>query len=113
LDLFGGVLSRENVQQLKAVLRQNKAPESLVLTSIGLGSAGLAEIAPVLYRNTSIKALDLRNNGLHDIESASALRELIRRNKITTSLYLARNAFDRNAAAVRSIAEGVRSNTTL
>jgi Ran GTPase-activating protein (RanGAP) involved in mRNA processing and transport len=93
-------------------LRQNTALESLDLTSSALGSAGLAEILPVLYRNTSIKALDLTHNELHDTESANALRELIRRNKTITSLCIARNFFGRNAAAVRSIAGGVRSNTT-
>jgi Ran GTPase-activating protein (RanGAP) involved in mRNA processing and transport len=107
------VLSRENIQQLKAVLRRNTALESLDLTSTTLGSAGLAEIAPVLYRNTSIKSLDLTNNGLYDIESAKLLRELIRCNKTITSLCIDHNAFGRNAAAVRSIADGVRRNTTL
>jgi Ran GTPase-activating protein (RanGAP) involved in mRNA processing and transport len=106
-------LSRENVQQLKSMLQRNTVLESLVLTRSRLGSAGLAEIAPVLYRNTSIKTLDLTNNGLHDIESANLLRELIRRNKTITSLCIANNAFHRNAAAVRSIANGVRSNTKL
>jgi hypothetical protein len=84
LDLCYSAMSRENVQQLKAVLRQNTALESLDLRSISLGSAGLAEIAPVLYRNTSIKVLDLRHNGLDDVESADALRELIRHNKTIT-----------------------------
>jgi Ran GTPase-activating protein (RanGAP) involved in mRNA processing and transport len=107
------VLSRENVQQLKAVLRRNTALESLDLTTSGIGSAGLAEIAPVLYRYTSIKSLDLSQNGLHDIESANVLCELIRRNKTITSLCFTRYDFGRNAAAVRSIADGVRSNTTL
>jgi Leucine-rich repeat (LRR) protein len=113
LAIRDSVLSRDNVQQLKSMLRRNTGLESLDLESSRLGSAGLAEIAPVLYRNTSIKAFDLRNNGLHDIESANALRELIRRNKTITSLCIAHNAFGHNAAAVRSIAEGVRSNTTL
>jgi Ran GTPase-activating protein (RanGAP) involved in mRNA processing and transport len=67
----------------------------------------------VLYRNTSIKALGLKNNGLEDIESANVLRELIRRNKTITSLCLAHNAFGHDVAAVGSIAEGLRSNTTL
>jgi Ran GTPase-activating protein (RanGAP) involved in mRNA processing and transport len=107
------VLSRENVQQLKAVLRQNKALQYLDLTSSILGSTGLAEIAPALYRNTSIKTLDLSSNGLHDIESASILRELIRRNKTITSLCIGSNAFGRNAPAARSILEGLRSNTAL
>jgi Ran GTPase-activating protein (RanGAP) involved in mRNA processing and transport len=113
LAVDGSVLSRKNVQQLKAVLRQNTVLESLELTLCGLGSAGLAEIAPVLYRNTSIKVLDLIGNGLDDIESANVLRELIRRNKTITSLCIACNAFGCNAAAVRSIADGVRHNTTL
>jgi hypothetical protein len=106
-------LSCENIQQLKSMLRQNTVLESLDLAADFIGSAGLAEIAPVLYRNKLIKVLDLTNNGLHDIESSNALRELIRRNKTITSLCIALNAFGRNAVAVRSIAEGVRSNTTL
>jgi hypothetical protein len=52
-------------------------------------------------------------NCLSNIESANVLRELIRRNKTITSLCFARNVFGRNAAAVRSTVEGVRSNTTL
>jgi Ran GTPase-activating protein (RanGAP) involved in mRNA processing and transport len=107
------VLSHENVQQLKVVFRQNTALQYLDLTYSALGSAGLAEIAPVLYRNTSIKSLDLAHNGLDDIESTNVLRELIRRNKTITSLCLGHNTFGPNAAAARSIAEGVRSNTAL
>jgi hypothetical protein len=107
------VLSREYVQQLTAVLRQNTALQYLDLTSSALGSAGLAEIAPVLYRNSSIKTLDISSNSLDDIESAYMLRELLRRNKTITSLYLAENAFGSNAAAARSIFEGMRSNTAL
>jgi Ran GTPase-activating protein (RanGAP) involved in mRNA processing and transport len=105
--------SRVNVQQLTAVLRQNAVLQSLDLDSSALGSAGLAEIAPALYRNTSIRSLDLSSNSLHDIESANVLRELIRRNKTITSLCAAYNTFGRNAAAARSIIEGVRSNTTI
>jgi Ran GTPase-activating protein (RanGAP) involved in mRNA processing and transport len=73
----------------------------------------VAEIASGLYGNTSITSVDLTNNGLDDIESANVLRELIRRNKTITSLCLAHNCFGRNTAAIRSIADGVRSNTTL
>jgi hypothetical protein len=113
LKIRNSVLSLETAQQLKAVLRQNTALQSLDLSMSHLGSAGLTDIAPVLYRNTSIKALDLTRNDLDDIESANVLRELIRRNKTITTLCIAHNAFGRNAAAVRSIFEGVRSNTTL
>jgi hypothetical protein len=81
LAIRDSVFSRENVQQLKAVLRQNTALQSLDLTSSALGSAGLAENAPVLYRNTLIKTLDLSGNGLEDTKSADVLHELLRRNK--------------------------------
>jgi hypothetical protein len=67
LDIRNSVLSRENVQQLKAVLDRNTALQHLSLRHNRLKSAGLAEIAPALYRNTSIKTLDLRHNGLNDI----------------------------------------------
>jgi Ran GTPase-activating protein (RanGAP) involved in mRNA processing and transport len=107
------VLSRDNVQQLKSMLRRNTALQFLDLESSALRGAGLVEIAPALYRNTSIKALDLTNNVLDDTESVNVLRELIRRNKTITRLCLAKNTFGRNADAVRSIADGVRHNTTL
>jgi Ran GTPase-activating protein (RanGAP) involved in mRNA processing and transport len=113
LAICESVLSRENLQQLKAVLRQNTVLQHLSLRHSRLRSGGLAEIAPALYRNTSIKTLDLSNNGLVDIESANVLRELLRRNKTITRLSLDWNAFGRNAAAARSIFEGVRNNTTL
>jgi hypothetical protein len=113
LAIRNSVLSRKDVQQLTAVLRQNRALQYLDLTSSALGSAGLAEIAPALYRIISIKTLDLSINGLDDIDSANVLRELLRRNKTITSLYLAGNTFGRNAAAARRIFEGVYSNTAL
>jgi hypothetical protein len=60
-------LSRNNVQQHKAMLRQNTVLQDLNLSQSELGCTGLAEIAPVLYRNTSIKYLDLSANGLHTL----------------------------------------------
>jgi Ran GTPase-activating protein (RanGAP) involved in mRNA processing and transport len=113
LSILDSVLSRENVQQVTAVLRHNTALQYLNLRSSALGIAGLVEIAPVLYGNTSIKTLDLSNNGLDDIESTNVLRELLRRNKTIASLCIGGNAFGRDIAAVRSIFEGLRSNTAL
>jgi Ran GTPase-activating protein (RanGAP) involved in mRNA processing and transport len=107
------MLSRDNIRQLKSVLRRNTALESLHLESSGLVSAGLAEIAPVLYSNVSIRVLDLSYNSLDNMESANVLCELIRLNNTITSLCIAFNHFGSNVAAVRSIAEGVGSNTTL
>jgi hypothetical protein len=106
-------LSRENVRQVKSMLRQNTALQCLDLTSSGLESTGLEEIASVLYRNTSIKTLDLSYNGLGGIETANVLRELLRRNKTITSLSIARCVFGESVAAVRSFADGVLCNTTL
>jgi Ran GTPase-activating protein (RanGAP) involved in mRNA processing and transport len=113
LSIRDSGLSREIAQQLKAVFCQNTALQHLTLEGNRLRNAGLAEIASGLHRNTSIKTLDLSSNGLDDIESANALRELLRRNETITSLCLANNTFGRNAPAVRSIAEGVSSNTAL
>jgi hypothetical protein len=48
LAIIDSVLSRENVQELKSMLRRNTALESLDLESSDLRSAGLTEIAPVL-----------------------------------------------------------------
>jgi Ran GTPase-activating protein (RanGAP) involved in mRNA processing and transport len=111
--ICGSTLSRENVQQLKFMLRRNTALTYLDLTSNSLGSAGMAEIASTLYRHTSIKALNLAHNDLNDIESANVLRELMRRNKTITKLCIGVNFFGSNIPAVRIIAEGFLSNTTL
>jgi Ran GTPase-activating protein (RanGAP) involved in mRNA processing and transport len=106
-------LSRDNVQQLKAMLRRNTVLQDLDLTGDAFGSAGLAEVASALYRNTSIQGLSLSLNGLDDLAAANALRELLRRNKTITRLKLEGNAFGRNVAAVRCIADGFRTNKTL
>jgi hypothetical protein len=87
--------------------------QNLFLRGNHLTSAGLVGIASGLYRNTSIRSLDLSWNGLNDIESANVLYELIRRIKTITSLCFASNAFGRSAAATRSIVEGVRRNSSL
>jgi Ran GTPase-activating protein (RanGAP) involved in mRNA processing and transport len=113
LTFCGSSLGRENVQQLNVVLRQNTALQYLVLTGCALGNANLADIASGLYHHASVKSLDLSCTGLEDIESANILRELIRRNKTITSLCVAGNPFGRNADAIRSLLEGVRSNTAL
>jgi hypothetical protein len=96
LSIFDSWLSRENVQQVKFVLRQNTVVQYLHLDSIALGSVGLAEIAPVLYCNTSIKTLDLSSNDLDDIESADFLRELLRRSKTITSHSRTQSRVERN-----------------
>jgi hypothetical protein len=107
------MLSQEKGQQVKSMLRQSTTLQYLDLYLSALGSAGLAEIAPALYRNMLIKTLDLSSNGLDDIESANLLRELLLRNRTITSIRLDENTFGRNAAATRSISECVRSNSAL
>jgi hypothetical protein len=86
---------------------------SLVLNNGTLGSAELAEIAPALYHNTSIKVLDLSGNDLNDMDSARLLRNIIRNNKIMTALNLSGNRFGVTAGAVELIADGLGSNSTL
>jgi Ran GTPase-activating protein (RanGAP) involved in mRNA processing and transport len=114
LAIRDSALSRENVQQLKVAICQNTALQHLIVKQSRLDSVGLAEITLGLYRNTSIKTLDLSSNGLDDSESANMLRELLRRNKTITSICLAENTFGGYAAAAaRSMLEGLRSNTAL
>jgi hypothetical protein len=98
------VLSREIVQQLKTVLRQNTVLQSLDLASTYL-ERGFGRDCPVLYRNASIKTLDLSSNDLDDVESANILREMIRRNK-TIKLCIGDNTFGRNAAAAGAFSKG-------
>jgi Ran GTPase-activating protein (RanGAP) involved in mRNA processing and transport len=111
--IAGVPLSGENIQQLKAMLRRNTVLQHLNLTGDALGSAGLVEIASALYRNNSIQGLDVSANGLDDLVSATGLRELLRRNKTITRLFMDCNTFGNNIAAVRCIADGFRTNTAL
>jgi Ran GTPase-activating protein (RanGAP) involved in mRNA processing and transport len=106
-------LSRDNIQQLKAMLRRNTSLEDLNISKDALGSTGLAEVASALYRNTSIKALNVSGNGLDNLASANALRELLRRKKTIATLLMNHNMFGNNIAAGRCIADGFRTNTTL
>jgi hypothetical protein len=71
---------------LPRVLRQNQRAECLDLSSNALGSLGLARIATVVYRHSSIKILDVSCNGFSDMEFALVLRNCIRRSKTITSL---------------------------
>jgi Ran GTPase-activating protein (RanGAP) involved in mRNA processing and transport len=86
---------------------------SLILTNNEPGSAGLAELAPALSRNTSIKVLNISLNYLRDVESAEILRDILRSNKTMTTLNLTSNAFGQTAGAVECITDGLGSNSTL
>jgi Ran GTPase-activating protein (RanGAP) involved in mRNA processing and transport len=106
-------LQRDNIQQLKTMLRRNTVLEDLCLAGTKLGSAGLADIASALYRNTSIQCLDLTHNGLDDLAAGDTLRELLRRNKTITKFRIQHNKFGGYIDVVRCIADGFRANTTL
>jgi Ran GTPase-activating protein (RanGAP) involved in mRNA processing and transport len=94
-------------------LRNIPSLHTLVLESNDLGSAGLAALAPALYRNTSIKVLDLLWNRLDNMKSARLHRDILRRNKTITSLNLSGNTFGQTTGAVACIAEELGSNSTL
>jgi hypothetical protein len=113
LGLHGFPLGHDEARQLGMVLRKTPSLQTLVLTHITLRSAGLAELAPALYRNTSIQVLDISRNRLNDMASAGILREILRSNKTITTLDLSENNFRRIAGAIDCIAEGLGSNSTL
>jgi hypothetical protein len=113
LGLRGVNLRRDEVRLLQRALCNTPSLHSLALTRNALGSAGLAELVPALYHNTSIKVLDMSGNGLDNMESAEMLRDILRRNKTMTALNLCENEFGRMTGAVECIAEGLGSNSTL
>jgi hypothetical protein len=82
LRLLHCSLGSDEVRLLLKVLRKAQSLQSLYLASNDLGSAGLAELAPALYRNTSIEVLDISLNYLNDMQSAEILRDILCRNKI-------------------------------
>jgi hypothetical protein len=106
-------LGRDNARLLRVALCNIPSLQSLVLTDGTLGSAGLAELAPALYHNTSIKVLDMRRNWLDSLETAILLRNILYSNKTMTALDLSGNNFGRTTGAVECIADGLGSNSTL
>jgi hypothetical protein len=89
LELRGHRLNCDEARLLRLVLCSISSLQSLALTDCILGRAELAELAPALYRNTSIKVLDISWNCLNDMESAEILRDILGSNKtITTSFVL-------------------------
>jgi Ran GTPase-activating protein (RanGAP) involved in mRNA processing and transport len=108
-----GFLGRNEARLLRMALRNTPRLQTLVLKACTLGSAGLAELAPALYHNTSIKVLDISENRLGDMKSARLLRYILRRNKTITTLNLSRNRFGFIPGAVECIADGLGSNSTL
>jgi Ran GTPase-activating protein (RanGAP) involved in mRNA processing and transport len=66
-----------------------------------------------LYRNTSIKALDMSYSWLVSMESAEILRGVFRSNKTMTALNLSGNEFGQTTRAVDYIADGLGSKSTL
>jgi Ran GTPase-activating protein (RanGAP) involved in mRNA processing and transport len=106
-------LGCDEARLLQTVLCNTPSLQSLALTLSALGSAELAELAPALYHNTSIKVLDLSGNNFNDMESARLLRDIIRCNKTITALDLSENPFGRVLGAVECIADGLGSNSTV
>jgi Leucine-rich repeat (LRR) protein len=62
LGLAGVHFDRDEWRLLWIALCNIISLQNLDLSSNDLGSAGLAELAPALYRNTSIKVLDISRN---------------------------------------------------
>jgi Ran GTPase-activating protein (RanGAP) involved in mRNA processing and transport len=106
-------LGRDEARLLRLALFNIPSLQSLVLADRTLGRAALEELAPALCCNTSIKVLDLSSNGLNDMESADLLRDILRRNKTTTTLNLSGNTFGNMPGAVDCLADELGSNSTL
>jgi hypothetical protein len=113
LGLHSCPLGRDEARLLGMALCNIPSLQSLVLKDRTLESAGLAELAPALYQNTSIKVLDMSGNRLSDMESAGILRDILRSNKTITTLDLSGNRFGQTIGAADCIAEGLGSNSTL
>jgi Ran GTPase-activating protein (RanGAP) involved in mRNA processing and transport len=106
LGLHGCSLGHDEARLLLVALCNIPNLQSLGGTDRTLWSAELAELAPALCRNTSIKVLDISGNHLNSMESAEILRDILRSTKTITTLDLSGNAFGPFASAVDCIAEG-------
>jgi Ran GTPase-activating protein (RanGAP) involved in mRNA processing and transport len=92
------------------MLYKNTVLQSLKVNRTALGSAGLAEIAAGLYRNTTLKLLNLSDNNLGDLTSAKTLKDLLRRNKSLATLSIEDIPFGRTIGTVDCIAQGLRGS---
>jgi Ran GTPase-activating protein (RanGAP) involved in mRNA processing and transport len=106
-------LCRDEAILLGIVLRNTPSLQSLTLENNDLGSTELAELAPALHHNTSIKVLDISVNNFYDTASAAILRDILRSNKIMITLDLSENIFGLTAGVVECIADGLDRNSTL
>lgn len=91
LGLYGCRLSRDDPRELG--MCNNPSLQSLVLTYntlVGYDSR-LVPLAPAIYRNTSIKVLDLSHNNFHDMNSAAIVQDILRSNESITTLDLSWN----------------------
>jgi Ran GTPase-activating protein (RanGAP) involved in mRNA processing and transport len=119
LGLRNCLLSSDEARLLRVTLCNIPSLQSLGLTNGTLERAELAELAPALYRNTSIQLLDISMNGLIEMNgligmaSAGILRDILRSNKTITTLDLSYNRFGQTTGAVECIADGLCSNSTL
>jgi hypothetical protein len=113
LGLHGCPLGDDEARLLRVALCNIPNLKSLLVTGGTLGSAGLAELAPALYHNTSIKVLDMSDNNLNNMKAAEILRDIIRRNKSITTLHLSGTPLGLMTGAVECIADGLGSNSTL
>jgi hypothetical protein len=113
LALHGFRLNRDEARELGLVLGNSLSLQTLLLRNGALGSAELAELAPALYHNTSIKVLDISGYSLRHMESAALLRDILRNNKTITTLDLSRNIIGHRTGAVDCVVDGLGSNSTL
>jgi hypothetical protein len=108
-----------SLSRLEALLRSqdSKVKELILNKRINTSTAGLHPVIrePVireLGRNTTVTNLAIRKSALSR-ETIQQLKSMLQRKTALESLDLTSSGLGRNAAAVRSIAEGLRSNTTL
>lgn len=116
LGLHSCFLGRDDARELRIVLCNTPSLHTLVLKQGTLvRSAVLAELAPALCRNTSIKVLDISSihDNLYDMEFAEIFRDILRNNKGITSLDLPGHALGQTTGAFECMAEGLGSNSTL
>jgi Ran GTPase-activating protein (RanGAP) involved in mRNA processing and transport len=113
LGLHDSPLGRDDARQLRMILCGTPSLQSLALIHGTLGSAELAELAPALYHNKSIKVLDMSRNDLCDMESAEIFRDILRCNKTMATLDLSGNQLGETTGAVECIADGLGGNSTL
>jgi len=110
VQLKGNAIGDEGAEYLASAMYKNKTMRVLEVQSNGVGAQGAAILCRALHDNTTVHAVNFNDNVLYDI-GAEAVAALLVNNMHITTVGLSGNGIDRRGTA--AIAEALAHNTVL